>query len=153
MASSRKLRAKAPARFVYMKQELYRVLQELGIGYRTLSNIGGSANQYYIDTERLEYFTEAIMHVSQIRRQELYRLDISTVYIRLAKINMTTAEEVEKNLREWLKDVPRELSANYGEVKAPELRKRYFGNEYADLSDPREFIIGLARYMKRVMAR
>ena len=153
MASSRGLRAKTPVRFVYMKQELYRVLQELGIGYRELSDAEEAKERYYIDAERLEYFIEAIMYVSQIRRQELYNFDIRMVYERLAQLNLTSPEEIEEKLRECLKDVPREVSMKYGELKAPELRKKYFCKKYADLSDPREFIIGLSRYMKTVMAR
>lgn len=125
----KKHRSKAQSWFVKTRKNYYSALNDLGLD-ATFQADG--------------FLMEAVLNATQQEKR-----DIEAVYKHVAIMTYQTADEVEEEIERRVQDTERQISKKYGAIQAKEIRERYFGDEYADVTRPDVFIFGLARYLKQ----
>lgn len=125
----KKHRSKVQSWFVKTRKNYYSALNDLGLDASFQAD---------------GFLMEAVLHATQQEKR-----DIDEVYKHVAIMAYQTAEEVEAEIKKRVEDTERQMSKKYGAIQAKEIRERYFGDEYADVTRPDVFIYGLARYLKQ----
>lgn len=111
-----------------MRRNYYDVIRHLGISEKGLNKTA---------------LMEAVVCAARQRENDLER-----VYGETASRFGTDVKTIKWEIHQALEQAYMEHKSSYGEAQAPALREMYFGDKYANITDPKTFIFKIAHYIQ-----